>query len=255
MTWKSARHGQNFLTDPVYAARIISALPPTGHHVLEVGPGKGILTDGLISSGHPPEHIWAVELDPDLARELGTRLPRLNLHTGDILKTDLAKLAIPHPFQLLSNLPYDISQPFFDRLISWVDQIECAVIMVQKEFAEKICLQPRRAAQGNLLAMLFRIDRLFNLPPGAFRPVPKVHSTVLRLTPLPAPPTIGKQEACYGFLKGCFAAPRKTLLNNIRATRPEVGGPLLEACGIPPSARPHDLTWQQYLGLWQALDS
>lgn len=254
MSRKSAPHGQNFLTDSVYADRIISTVLPTNSPILEVGPGKGILTERLIRSGIPMDQIWAVELDGELAQGIHQRWPDMNLTHADILKTEPEKLTIPTPFLLLSNLPYDISHPFFESLVNWVDRIERAVIMVQKEFADKICVQEKRSALGNMLAAIYETTRCFNVPPGAFRPSPQVKSSVLLLIPRQPKMLPRERKDYHRFLKTCFSAPRKTLYNNLRESWQPSLGPALEACSISTVARPENIESSTFLLLWHTLE-
>ncbi len=254
MSRKSARYGQNFLTDPIYANRIVETLPEHPHAVLEVGPGPGILTAVLIDQGFPAQKIWAVELDASLAETLHCRWPELNLSCGDILKQDISSLGVPLPFYLLSNLPYEISRPFFDLMIDWSDHLIGATIMVQKEFADKISLRDRSCAQGIMLARLFTIKRHFAVPSGAFRPTPKVDSTVLTLTPKGENTRVEEIGLYYRFLKTCFSAPRKTLHNNLKNgwTSDHLAQALIH-CGASPNARAEEMDAGIFMKLWEAL--
>lgn len=253
MACKSTRYGQNFLTDIQYAQRIVSALPQLNKPVVEVGPGKGILTKLLLDRHYSPEQIWAIELDMQLLQALQAKWPTLHWRQGDILKLSLNDLAIPDDFLLLSNLPYEISHPFFDRLILWTDRILAAVIMVQKEFADKICLKRDGAAQGHMLAGLYLIEPLFNVPPGAFRPCPKVTSSVIRLQPRPDRIPEPHRAGYYAFLKLCFSSPRKTVHNNLKETWHEAVTTSLNRCRIPLNARAEELSSTELLNLWHSL--
>lgn len=251
---KSARHGQNFLTDHRYADRILSSIPDDTASILEIGPGPGILTSGLIEKGFLPQRIWAVEIDPRLADQLRQKWPQLNLLTGDILLQNLDDFTLPNPCHLLSNLPYDISHPFFDRLIEWSGRFAGATIMVQKEFADKIFQEKKRSAQGTMIAGLYSVQRLFNVPPGAFRPSPKVHSSVLLMTPLSHSIPQAEQDSCYRFLRQCFSSPRKTLYNNLRKAWPGISEDFLKISGIDAGARAEEVGSALLLELWEKVN-
>lgn len=253
MASKSARHGQNFLTDHRYADRILDAVPLDRASILEIGPGPGILTSGLIARGFPSQRIWAVELDLRLARELAEKWPKLNLLTGDILQKNLDEINLPRPCHLLSNLPYDISHPFFDRLILWSQRFTGATIMVQKEFADKILREQKRSAQGHMISAMYRVESLFDVPPGAFRPSPRVQSCVLQLTPLAGEIPERERDSCYFFLKECFASPRKTLYNNLRKHHPDISLEALESCGIGGKIRAESVGTARLLDLWRRI--
>lgn len=254
MARKSARHGQNFLIDQRIADRILSAGSAHFEAILEIGPGKGILTEALLKNRTDSIAVHAVEIDRELAQALRLKWPSLHLHEGDVLDIDPNRLDIRSPFLLISNLPYDISRPFFERLVEWVDVISQAVIMVQKEFADKICLDHKRSALGNMLAALYHVDRLFTVPPGAFRPMPKVYSSVLRLTPVPKPMKPAERQRHYRFLKLCFSSPRKTLHNNLRGHWAGELERALTTCGIAATARAEDLAPSDFHRLWLLLE-
>jgi 16S rRNA (adenine1518-N6/adenine1519-N6)-dimethyltransferase len=220
------RMGQNFLADRAAAERIVDALAiQPGEAVLEIGPGRGALTGGLIGRAG---RIAAVELDEALVRELGRRHDesRLLLIHADILDVALdevaARLGMPGtPLVVAGNLPYQISKPLALRLVEARHGIARAALMFQKEVALRLTASPGSREYGPLgviAGLAYSIRRLFDLGPGAFRPRPKVSSSVTlwerrRNSPLD-PDLEPRMRAC---LAGCFGRRRQTLRNNLRA--------------------------------------
>jgi len=214
------RFGQNFLTDPSAIRRIVSALALTpGESILEIGPGRGALTDALLEAA---PSISAVEIDRDLAARLGERYPpeRLHLIQEDILEFPLERLATLRPLVIAGNLPYNISKPVAMKLVVERRFVLRAVLMFQREVAERLTAQPGSKAYGPLTVLAgraYRIERLFDLAPGCFRPAPKVVSTVTRWTTrqddaLPEALVAPLRSA----LSAAFAHRRQTLQKNLR---------------------------------------
>jgi len=178
------RFGQNFLRDPNIVRRIVAAIDPKpGEHLVEIGPGLGALTEPLINAAG---EITAIELDRDLAVRLRERFPeeRLRLIEGDALRFDFATL--PAPLRVVGNLPYNVSTPLLFHLAGYADRIKDMTFMLQKEVVERMAAEPGSAAYGRLSVMLqlrFAVRKCFDVPPGAFVPVPKVTSSIVRLTP------------------------------------------------------------------------
>jgi 16S rRNA (adenine1518-N6/adenine1519-N6)-dimethyltransferase len=226
--------GQNFLVDRKAAARIVGALGDISDRtVLEIGPGRGALTEALAARAG---RLVAVELDRVLAAQL--RMKFAPQHTveiieGDIRSIDLANVLSrrPGPLSLMEppntvrarvvgNIPYFITSDILLHLFAFHEAIETVVIMVQREVAERIAAKPGGRDYGLLSAttqLYAKVEKLFTLPPGAFAPPPKVHSTVLRLTIAPRLAQLKVFEKDFiEFLKFSFAQKRKTLLNNLR---------------------------------------
>ena len=250
------RFGQNFLTDASAIERIVAALNPTAEeNVLEIGPGRGALTDALLVS---VPSISAIEIDRDLAALLRARYPddRLRLIVGDVRKLALGTLADTAPLVIAGNLPYNISKPVAMKLVSEHGAVSRAVLMFQREVADRLTAGPGTGAYGPLTVLAgraFRIEPLFDLPPGAFTPRPKVVSTVTRWTPrdpVALPPSeIGALRAV---LRAAFAHRRQTLQKNLRAVVPAGGatvGELLEAAGIDGSLRPEAVSPEAFVAL------
>jgi 16S rRNA (adenine1518-N6/adenine1519-N6)-dimethyltransferase len=212
------RLGQNFLIDPSASLAIVDALGYiSAATVLEIGPGRGAITKLLATRAH---RLVAVELDPALAQQLSQNYPQLEVLQQDILTTDISALAKPEKLAIVGNLPYYITSQILLHLFDHHEAIDRAVIMVQREVADRIAAQPGTRDYGLLTAttrLYAHVDNLFTLPPSAFAPPPDVHSTVLRLTFEPRYKSLGVDPAEFvGFLKKSFAQKRKTLSNNLR---------------------------------------
>ena len=207
------RFGQHFLTDRHYIARIISAIAPQPDDVLvEIGPGPGAITGPLLGK---LDHLYAVEVDRDLASALRARFPtdKLTLHEADVLSFDFFVLG-PR-FRAVGNLPYNISTPFLFHLASFADQLVDGTFMLQKEVVDRMVAAPDSAAYGRLSVMLqyrFQMKRLFDVPPGAFTPPPKVDSAIVRMVPLPADRLRAVNDERFAAIVGAgFGQRRKTL--------------------------------------------
>lgn len=221
------RWGQNFLADPRAASRIVDALDPVpGHPLLEIGPGRGALTGQLIERSL---RIAAVEVDPILCSLLRQRFDseRLTIFEADVLHLPLSAvtraLGAPPESRLAvaGNLPYCISKPVASKLVRERRFVDRAALMFQREVAERITGRPGSRAYGPLSVLVgeaFHVTRLFDLPPSAFRPRPKVVST---LTLWIARPASDFPEPAEAPLRACLAASfahrRQTLFNNLRA--------------------------------------
>ncbi len=233
-TKRKPKLGQNFLVDQNAARRIVEALGDVSNRiVIEIGPGRGVLTDLLIPQA---KRVIGIELDRVLAAQL-----RMNYATKpnvEILESDFVTAEFPsivgrrpgplhdlRPTQpetvdVVGNLPYYITSDIVLRILELHPNIERAVIMVQREVADRISAAPGSRDYGLLsaTAQLFaRVEKLFTLPPAAFSPPPEVHSSVLRLTMASRLEELQVQEEPFiAFLKLAFAQKRKTLVNNLR---------------------------------------
>lgn len=252
---RSARLGQNFLHDANIARRIVDLLPPGPGPLLEIGPGKGILSELLLEK-IPPGHLTLVEFDPDLARKLRERFadgPRIL--EKSILEVDLAAVFPAGPVGIIGNLPYHISKPLVDWFIAQHPLIGEAVLMLQKDFVDKLlapCGGRKYNAQSVAFQLLFAARRCFDVPAGAFAPKPKVISTVIAARPLAPVPGIG--AGFYPFVRRCFAERRKTLWNNLA---PHAGSEALAAVfatlALPQNVRAEQLSPPNFVDLWLAL--
>src|ERR1700678_1384457 len=216
--------GQNFLVSTTAPRAIVDALGDLGQAtVLEIGPGTGVLTSLLAPRA---KQLIAVELDPALAASLQHSFAgsSIEILCRDILTLDLTELAAQRRVQLqvIGNLPYYISSPILTHLFAHSAVIERAVLMAQREVAERIVAPPGSSAYGLLSAtmqMYATVENLFTLPPEAFAPPPEVHSTVFRLTMHSRFDELGVEPAGFlRFLRQVFALKRKTLANNLRAS-------------------------------------
>lgn len=217
------RLGQHFLRDSSVVDRIARAVCPERQPlVVEIGPGEGVLTEALARHA---DRVIAVELDAPLIDPLRRRLPSVEVVEADVLEVDLAQWG---PAVIVGNLPYYITSPIVDRILSLGTACRWAVPMMQKEVAERLCATPGSRDYGYLTVTTQSradVETLFDVRPGAFRPPPKVDSAVVRLTPLPDPAPAEFLE----FAGRCFRHKRKTLRNNLLesypaiASRPEAG--------------------------------
>jgi 16S rRNA (adenine1518-N6/adenine1519-N6)-dimethyltransferase len=220
---KKPKLGQNFLVDENACIRIADAIGDvTARTVVEIGPGHGAIT-GLLAPRCARLHC--IEFDPALARELEFRYrndAHVTIHHADILQTDLATFADAGPIDVVGNLPYYITSDILLLLFAAAraGAISRAVVMTQREVAERIAAAPGSSDYGALSAatqMHAQVANLFTLPPSAFSPPPDVFSTVLRLEFAPRFIELGVDpEAFNTFLRSTFAQKRKTLSNNLR---------------------------------------
>ena len=251
------RFGQHFLHDPAAIARIVAALGPrAGEHLVEIGPGRGALTGQLL--GFRDCTLDVIEIDRDLAAGLAPAFAgdaRRALHVGDALEFDFGSLAARRGgrLRIVGNLPYNISTPLLFHLLAHAPAIADLHIMLQREVVERMAAPPGGADYGRLTVMLspwMRIERLFDLGPGAFQPPPRVWSAVARITVLPEPRFVPAARYAQ-VVQAAFAHRRKTLRN---ALAPLLTREQIAACGIDPQARPQTLSPVEFNTLALALD-
>jgi 16S rRNA (adenine1518-N6/adenine1519-N6)-dimethyltransferase len=243
------RFGQHFLTDASVLAAIVDAIGPRpGERIVEIGPGLGALTAWLLQR---TETLDAVEIDRDLVARLRRRWPepRLRVHEGDALSFDFAALAGEGRLRLVGNLPYNISSPLLIRLLAFRPIVTDQHFMLQKEVVDRIASSHGSSAYGRLGVMLQafnRVDQLFDVPPEAFDPPPKVQSSVLRLQPL-AEPLARDVRMLERLLSVAFNQRRKMLRGTLlpwlrtQGVDPEDG-----RFGLSPTARPEDIPVVQW---------
>ena len=254
------------------AARIVDALGDTSQYtLLEIGPGRGILTSLLAKNAR---RLIAVELDRVLAAQLRLKFGmsrNVEIIEADVLAIDFDSLfgpkpglgrpgieLTPQPVKVVGNLPYYITSDILLRLFAYSKYFESIVIMVQKEVADRIAAEPGSRDYGMLSAtaqLYARVEKLFTLPPGAFVPPPKVHSTVLRLTIDPHQEKLGVAgDGFIDFLRLSFGQKRKTLWNNLKETYEAAGlkSALAEA-QVKPNVRAETLSLEQSAALFRAL--
>ncbi len=250
------RFGQNFLHDRGVIDRILQAARPRPEdRFVEIGPGLGALTRPLLER---VGRLDLVELDRDLVRHLRETLgadPRVTLHPADALTFDFAALAAPgQRLRVIGNLPYNISTPLIFHLLDQREAIEDMLFMLQKEVVDRLAAAPGGKTYGRLSVMVqaaCRVEPLFRVPPGAFRPPPKVESRIVRLVPHPTPPfEVGDPALFARLVAAAFAQRRKTLRNTLKGLADEAD---LAACGIPPTARAETLPPERYGALTRHL--
>jgi 16S rRNA (adenine1518-N6/adenine1519-N6)-dimethyltransferase len=245
--------GQNFLLDLNLTRRIARAAAPLEQcSVIEIGPGPGGLTRALLLEG--ARHVTAIERDPRCIAalaELAQAFPgRLAVVEGDALALDPAALT-PAPRKIVANLPYNIATALLLRWLPAIAQYDSLTLMFQKEVAERLAAEPRRKAYGRLSVMtqfLCEVRTLFDIPPRAFVPAPKVTSTVVRLAPRAAPLGDCRFADLERVVASAFGQRRKMLRQSLKSLWPEPE-PRLRAAGIPPTARAEELTVEQFCAL------
>jgi 16S rRNA (adenine1518-N6/adenine1519-N6)-dimethyltransferase len=256
MTRARKRFGQHFLA-PAWADKVVQAIAPSrDDRFLEIGPGPGALTARLAARAG---HVTAIEIDRDLAAQLQPQLTgNVEIVVADILDVDLTPLLAAGPIRVAGNLPYNISSPILFKLLAAAKQsaaIVDATVMLQLEVAERLVASPRTKDYGVLTiftAVQADVKRLLTLPPGAFRPAPKVHSAVVRLTFKPSLIPQGQEEVFERMVRTMFMQRRKTLLNALRPFAALMGRDprtVLTSAGIDPVRRPETLTQQDLLRL------
>ena len=274
--------GQHFLASDSFAGQIVAAMGDASQNtVLEIGPGRGILTSLLAKR---VRRLIAVELDRVLAAQLRLKFgmfSNVEVIEADILSIDFDSLfgpkpglgrpgiqLKPEPVKVIGNLPYYITSDILLRLFDYSKYFESIVILVQREVADRVAAKPGTSNYGLLSAttqLYARVERLFTLPPGAFTPPPKVYSTALRLTMAPRRKELGldgdgrvadgqMKDGFIDFLKLSFGQKRKTLWNNLKAAYPErhLRAALAEA-RVKPAARAETLSLEESAALFLAL--
>lgn len=265
--------GQHFLTSEPAAGRIVEALGDLSQAtVLEIGPGRGALTALLAQKAR---RLIAIEIDRVLAAQLRMQFaarPDVEIIEGDILKIELDTVFgpkpgslrpglqyQPEPVRVVGNLPYYITSDILLRLLDYHRYFSTLVLMVQKEVADRLAAAPGGRDYGLLSAtvqLYGRVERLFTLPPGAFSPPPKVHSSVVRITIRPQLESLRVPEAEFlSFLKTSFGQKRKTLWNNLKTRYDEVAlRAALARSGVKPTVRAEALPLEKAAALFHVLE-
>ena len=269
---KRPKLGQNFLTDQGTAARIVDALGDVSRNVvIEIGPGRGILTDLLVERA---QHLIAIELDRVLAAQLRMKYARyqnIEIIEADALSVQIDTILGPRPesatgiaepkfekARVIGNIPYYITSDLLLRLFAHHRWFDVLVLMVQLEVADRIVAKPGTRDYGLLSAtaqLYSTAEKLFTLPPGAFTPSPKVHSAVLRLTLQPGWERLRVDpEAFLNFLKLSFGQKRKTLVNNLKGNYelPAIRT-ALAAAQVTPNVRAEAISLEEAATIFRAL--
>ena len=243
------RFGQHFLHDPGVIRRIIDTVAPQpGERIVEVGPGRGALTWGLLERA---KRLDVIEIDRDLAEALKSD-PRaksgLHVHVENVLDTDFIRLrGTGGPLRVVGNLPYNISTPLLFRLLTQRAAISDMYFMLQKEVVDRMAAQPGTKDYGRLTVMLAAVAEvkgLFDVGPGAFQPRPKVWSAIVHLRPAENPRfDIGDDGALRTLVTAAFSHRRKTLRNSLKGL---LAWQDIESCGIDPQLRPETLAPAQF---------
>jgi 16S rRNA (adenine1518-N6/adenine1519-N6)-dimethyltransferase len=272
------RFGQHFL-EPAWTRKLIDVIQPQpGQSFLEIGPGYGALTRRLAAAG---ARVLAVEIDRDLAAALRSAdLPEVRVVEGDVLSLDLAELL--HEFapgdrppaagdppvgsrmqvRVAGNLPYNISSPILFRLLDLYRSHALpadATLMLQREVVDRLVARPGSREYGVLSVLVplhAEVTRRLVLPPGAFRPMPRVTSAVVQLTFRPPPVAVGDPGVFEELVRAIFTQRRKTILNALKpfaARHERTAGDLLSAAGIAPGRRPETLSTPELAQLARAV--
>jgi 16S rRNA (adenine1518-N6/adenine1519-N6)-dimethyltransferase len=230
------RFGQNFLEDAGVVEHILAAIRPQSEdRFVEIGPGLGALTLPLLQR---LDHLDVIEIDRNIVADLRARhaADRLTIHEGDALEFDFA--AMGRDFRVVGNLPYNISTPLLFHITGQAGVVRDAHFMLQREVVERMSAQPGTSEYGRLSVMLqyrWSIESLFDVPPSAFRPVPKVWSSVVRMIPHRVLPHAASDEKLFAeVVMRAFGQRRKTLRNTLREMLVSSD---FEQLGIDPVAR------------------
>lgn len=247
--------GQHFLTDASWQERIVRAIRPEGGVWVEVGAGHGEMTTRLARHA---SKVFAIELDPRLARrlrEVTAKQENVAAVESDVMAVDFAKLTGGERFSVYGNLPYYITSPILHRLFEHASQVSAIHIVIQFEVAVRIVARPGRRDYGYLSVAsqwFGRPEIAFRIPPGAFRPRPKVASALVsfRMPGERANHAVANEAAFLEFVKECFAQKRKTLRNNLRPRLGERSEEVLVKAGFAKDARAEQLTPADFVRLF-----
>ena len=255
--------GQHFLADAGWRGKIRETLPLLARETwVEIGAGHGELTQSLAGQGR---RVIAIETDTRLAKRLGERIlaapanwPGVEVVSTDVLRADLGRLTGDR-FRVYGNLPYYIASPILRHLFRWAAQIDSIHVVIQFEVAARIVARPGLREYGYLSArcqFYAKPDIVLRIPPGAFRPRPRVTSALVRLT-LPGERSrlnIGDDDRFLRFIQTCFGQKRKTLRNNLRQVADDAQiKAALAAGGLRPDSRAEQLALPQFASLFDQL--
>ena len=257
------RLGQHFLKDESWRARILRSLGVQPDQVwLEIGAGHGEMTRELALAAR---RVIAIELDAPLVvalERLASEHPNVEVHSGDILALDLEKLglrrdAIGERLHIYGSLPYYITSPILRRLFEYADAIDSIHVVIQFEVAARLAARPGRREYGflSVLAQFYtQPDIVFRIPPGAFRPQPKVASALVRLMIRRERQAVGDEQKFIAFVGKCFEQKRKTLLNNLKhIVSAEKSAEAMRASELKPGVRAEELSVEEFAALFRAM--
>ena len=246
------RFGQNFLVDNMVIDSILEAInAQPAEQLVEIGPGQGAITHGLLASG---AQLTAIEIDRDLIGELSKKFMQVNNFTllnQDALQVDYRQLqmAKDKPLRIVGNLPYNISTPLLLCLLKYCDCIEDMYFMLQKEVVDRLSASPNSSQWGRLSIMIqyhAEVESLMSVPASAFLPQPKVESAVVRIRPKPPENAVIDMQQFTQLVKQAFSQRRKTIRNTLKGLVDQTQFQLLD---IDPSLRPENLDLATYVKL------
>ncbi|MDH5639381.1 MAG: 16S rRNA (adenine(1518)-N(6)/adenine(1519)-N(6))-dimethyltransferase RsmA [Nitrospinota bacterium] len=250
--------GQHFLADTAIAQRIAEASGAAGGvTMVEIGPGKGALTGPLLDTG---ADVIALELDQDLFHYL--KIAFATRESFHLLKANALKFeynTLPSPFHVASNLPYSVAVPIIKKLIENKERVASMTLMTQAEVAHRLTASAGSKGYGSLSVFVgyhCHAEFLFDVPPSAFRPRPKVDSAVIRLVPRKSPPVqVADEEAFFKLVHTSFVHRRKTIKNNLAKLfdNPEALLKALDAAGVAPTLRAENITMEQFAGIYEEM--
>ena len=255
------RFGQHFL-EPAWVVKLVDALEAHRDDTfLEIGPGRGALTVPLAAR---VRKLVAIEIDRDLAAALPSRVPDVDIVRADFLDVDLVELLRNEatPVRVVGNLPYTVASPILFKLLHDANDgrlLRDATLMLQKEVADRLVAKPGSEGYGALaiqVALLADADRVLSLPPGAFRPPPKVRSAVVRLRFRPPAVDVGDRFTFEKLVRGLFLQRRKTLANALKPVADSVArstADLIERARVDGKKRPEALTLEDFARLARAM--
>jgi 16S rRNA (adenine1518-N6/adenine1519-N6)-dimethyltransferase len=250
------RFGQHFLRDKAVIQHIVAAIAPkTEEHLVEIGPGQGALTLPVLELA---KRLDVVELDRDLLPLLEEQcryMGRLDGHLADALEFDFASLQHDErKLRIIGNLPYNISTPLIFHLLTFAEIVSDMVFMLQKEVADRLAAAPRSEHYGRLSVMtqyFCKVQLLFDVPPSAFYPPPKVMSSIVRLVPYSALPFKAANETLFAeTVKQAFGQRRKTLRNSLKQLMTEE---MWQHVSVRPEQRPEELSVKEFVELSNAI--
>lgn len=248
--------GQNFLHDQHIIQRIISSFNPNANDVVvEIGPGRGALTELLLQSAC---QLHLIEFDDSLAQYWQSKTDQysqLTVHQNNVLKMDFSELlqgkgTNDRKLRVIGNLPYNISSQILIRLLGCADAVSDIVVMLQLEMANRICAEPNNKTYGRLSVMLqqrFACEKLFKVPSGAFNPSPKVDSAIVQLIPHGrADYDVNDTQHFAMLVKAAYAQRRKTIRNNLKGL---ISAEQLVKLGFDPTKRAENLSVKDFVKL------
>lgn len=250
------RFGQNFLHDRHWIERIVRSIDPQpGDALVEIGPGQAALTREVIQRAG---HETAVEIDRDLAAFLREQFPeeQLSLIEADALELDWTSVIADRRLRIIGNLPYNISSPLLFKLLEVADRVIDQHFMLQREVVDRMVAEPGSKTYGRLSVMLqyrYQMYKLFDVPPGAFTPAPKVVSSIVRMVPRAKDALPPVNFALLGdVVAQAFQQRRKTLRNSLSALADDS---IFVTAGIDPSARAETLTVADFVRITNAIEA